>query len=303
MTPQLAEARRRLPELLAAAPPLLVVSDFDGTLAPIDPDPMGAVIEPLARNALRRLARIAALRPERLEVVVLSGRSAMDVARRVRVGGTRYLGNHGIEVSLLARRAPAERLAVAIADELLEHVEPARRVGRAVAEQLAEPAWLFVELKGPTVAFHYRNAPDTTVAREEVLAAIDVAESTVAGGRFERVEGRRVVELRPRGAAGKAEALGRLIEHERPGGVVALGDDVADAAALRLVRDERAAGRLVGLALGVHGGRETPPEVTAAADIVLPAPRDAARFLAALARGLEAEEDDQAGPPTPPAES
>ncbi|HWP62949.1 MAG TPA: hypothetical protein VNO86_05720, partial [Candidatus Binatia bacterium] len=51
----------------------------------------------------------------------------------------------------------------------------------------------------------------------------------------------------------------------------------------------RRSGRLGGaLAVAVEGGREVPPEVRAAADLVVPRPLDAARFLAELARRLEA---------------
>ena len=54
---------------LASAPgPLLVVADFDGTLAEGSRDPGATAIVPLARRALRRLARVAAGRPERLAV-------------------------------------------------------------------------------------------------------------------------------------------------------------------------------------------------------------------------------------------
>ena len=52
-----ARAARRRP------PPLLVVADFDGTLASPSRDPAAARIEPGAQRALRRLAGIAARRP------------------------------------------------------------------------------------------------------------------------------------------------------------------------------------------------------------------------------------------------
>jgi hypothetical protein len=57
------------------------------------------------------------------------------------------------------------------------------------------------------------------------------------------------------------------------------------------VARERAAGRLsAGLLLGVRGARETPAEVRAAADIILPDPAASAVVLRALARALEAED-------------
>src|SRR6185436_18847233 len=80
--------------LVAGRTPLLIVTDFDGTLSPIVLEPTAARLVPGARSALRRLARRADAQPDRLRIVVLSGRAALDVAGRVRVGGVAYHGNH-----------------------------------------------------------------------------------------------------------------------------------------------------------------------------------------------------------------
>lgn len=283
------EARRRALALVAARPPLLVVSDFDGTLAPISADPMGALIEPIARRAIRRLARLAEDRPHRLSVVVLSGRTALDVAGRVRVGGVRYLGNHGVEVGDLARSVRAERLAVAIEPALAGWVEPATALGDAVAALLGHPDWLFVENKGLSVAFHFRAAADQDAARLAVLEAIESAERAIGGTGLVGLEGRRIVELRPAGAGGKGEAVARLVASLRPGGVLVLGDDRSDAEAFEIVRGARDRGELNGLAVAVHAAAETPREVAAAADVELSSPRDAARLLSVVAGALERE--------------
>ncbi len=285
----------------AGAGRILLVIDFDGTIAEIDPHPTGATILPLARRALRCLARIASRDPERLAVAILSGRTAADVAGRVRVGGLRYLGNHGNEGGRLPRGRPAERLRVELLPELAPFAERARRVGEAVTAELARiagdgpegglpapPAWLHVEDKGPAVAFHYRSAPDPAAA----LAALDAAIARVANGGlaagFRRLDGRLVVELQPEGTIDKGEAVARLIAELRPAAVLVLGDDRSDALAFGVVREARRSGRLTGgLAVAVEGGREVPPEVAAAADLVVPRPRDAARLLARLAARLE----------------
>ena len=68
-----AELASAIERLAAARPPLVVVADFDGTLAVGARDPAIAHIEPVAQRALRRLARLAADRPGRLAVVVLTG--------------------------------------------------------------------------------------------------------------------------------------------------------------------------------------------------------------------------------------
>ena len=280
------EIRRRAVDLVRARPPLLVVSDFDGTISPINPDPLGAEIVPLARRALRRLARLAEARPDRLSVVVLSGRASLDVAGRVRVGGVRYLGNHGLETGSLPRRARAEGLAVTIDPALSEFSALTEVLAQRVAERLGRPDWLFVELKGPSVAFHFRQARDADAAREQVLAAIDATEREAGGTGMIRFEGRKIVELRPAGAGGKGMAMGRLIARDRPGAVLVMGDDVSDAEAFRVVIAARRRGELEALALGVTGASETPPDVVAAADAILASPRDAGRVLAAVAAAV-----------------
>jgi len=283
---------------------LLVVTDFDGTLSPIVRDPMAARIEPGARSALRRLARFAATDPGRLSLVVLSGRAASDVARRVRVGGIRYLGNHGLESGLLRRGVPAERVQVSpdltIGQGGVGTPDSAdvAAFGAELRDRLGHPDWLFVEDKGPSVAFHFRQADDPAAARAAVLAALDGSgrAGRLADGRpipaLERLEGRQVVELRPAGAGGKGAAMGRLIASERPRAILTMGDDVSDAEAFQAVIAAREVaptpGRppTDGLVVAVHGRAETPADVLAAADLLVAAPRDAARVLAELARVL-----------------
>ena len=276
----LAELARRV---AAPAGRILVISDFDGTLAEIDPDPMGARIDPGARRGLRRLARFAEARPDRLALAVLTGRAVADVAQRVRVGGVRYLGNHGLEADWLPRRGSLAALVERQAGPA--GVTAAARLGRGVAAALGDPDWLFVEVKGGSVAFHYRRAPDPPAAGlligravDELLASGDLA--------LERFDGRLIVELRPIGAGGKGEAVGRLLAKLAPSSVLAMGDDRSDAEGFALLAEWRAAGRLAALNVGIHDRTATPPELIAASDVLLPAPRDAARLLSALANEL-----------------
>jgi len=284
---------------LAATPGgLLVVCDFDGTLAPISPDPMAPTIMPAARHALRRLARIARRRPDRLALAILSGRTALDVAGRVRVGGLTYLGDHGIQGGDLPVGVAAERLRVSHDPRLAEHHAVARRLGDEVERLLGGAAWLFVEPKGPSVAFHFRAADDVVAARARILAALDDAgaalPAALRGPRFRYTEGRRIVELRPEDAGAKGEAVARLLERHGSTAALVIGDDRSDTEAFAVVTRERDAGRLAAsLLLGVQGAGETPPELLAAANVILPEPAASAVVLRALARALEAE--DRAG--------
>jgi trehalose 6-phosphate phosphatase len=263
---------------------ILVITDFDGTISEIDPDPTGARIDPLARRALRRLGRIAESRPDRLALAILTGRAVSDVAGRARVGGVRYLGNHGIDAGWLRRRGSVRGFVERTAESSPD--SPAAILGPKVVAALGDPSWLFVEVKGGSVAFHYRRAPDPQRAGQQIGRAVD--ELLAQGGLdLERSDGRLIVELHPIGAGGKGAAVGRLLAELAPQSVLALGDDRSDAEGFVLLAQERAAGRLAALNVGINDRTATPPELIAAADVMLAAPRDAARLLSALATELE----------------
>jgi trehalose 6-phosphate phosphatase len=283
-----AEVAAAIRRLVDAPPPLLVVADFDGTLAPGSRDPAAARIEPLARRALRRLARLATETPGRLAVAVLTGRTVTDVAGRVRVGGIEYIGDHGLQAATLPRGGRLGRLVVVTEPGFDAHRDPAETLATGVADELGRPPWLFVERKGPSVAFHVRQADDIPVARAAVLAAISVVEARTGLGDhgLAPYRGRSVVDLRPRDAGGKREAMGRLLERHRPGAVLALGDDLSDAEAFESLRDRRSVGDLDAVTAGVRGPAGMPAEVAAVADLRLADAHAAARLLSALERAI-----------------
>jgi trehalose 6-phosphate phosphatase len=275
--------------LLARPGRLLVVADFDGTLAEGSRDPGAAAIVPLARTALRRLAGVATERPERLAIAILTGRTALDVATRVRVGGIRYLGDHGLQAGTYPRGGRAERLAPSIVPGHEASVAPAERLADRVPELLGRPAWLFVERKGPSVAFHVRQADDRAAARAAVEAAIATADRELPEHDLAHYRGRLVVDLRPRAAGGKREAFEGLLAELQPASVIAFGDDSSDADGFAVLRAARDAGRIDGLAIAVTGPHGMPEDVRAAADAIADTPFEAARLLAFLARTLERE--------------
>jgi trehalose-phosphatase len=275
--------------LVAARPPLLLVVDFDGTLAVGTRDPAAARIEPLAQRAMRRLGGIATARPGRVHVAVLTGRIVADVAGRVRAGGVEYLGDHGLQHARLPRRGRPESLRPTIDPAFDVHRDPAETLADGVAEALGRPSWLFVERKGPSVAFHVRQADDVAAARARVVAAVAEVEARlglVHG--LAHYRGRSVVDLRPREAGGKREAVDRLIEQHRPGAVAVLGDELSDVDAFEAAMAARSAGPgLVAVTVAVHGtSRPAPAELLERADLTLAGAHEVGRLLAALARRL-----------------
>jgi trehalose 6-phosphate phosphatase len=287
-----ADIARSLDALVAARPPLLVVADFDGTLAIGSRDPALARVEPLAQRAMRRLAGLATTRRGRVVVAVLTGRLVTDVAARVRVGGIEYLGDHGLEHGRLPRGGRADRLVVTTDPAFDVHRDPAEALATGVADELGHPAWLFVERKGPSVAFHVRQADDVPVARAAVVEAIAAVERRLGLDHgLAHYRGRSVVDLRPRDAGGKREAVERLIERDRPGGAIALGDEMSDIDAFEALINARVDGRLeVGVTVAVHGSaKAAPDDLLARADLRIGGAHEVGRLLGSLARRLAEE--------------
>lgn len=253
---------------------LLLASDFDGTLARFALDPWAASIIPTAQRALRRLASLSDV-----HVAFISGRSVPDLAARARVGGASYHGDHGAEwatarrgarvAALRVEREATDPLILAMADRLKAEVP------RLVAE-----AWLVLEDKGPALTFHFRAAPDHEAARVRVAAAVDAVDRERL---LCRVGGQRAHELRPAGAATKADTLTRLIDAHRPDTTLMLGDDSHDAGAFDALREARAHGRTRGLAIAVAGHADVTAAVAPHADLVLREPAETARLLRLMA--------------------
>ena len=72
---------------------ILLLLDFDGTLAPIAPTPDEAALPGETRRELERLVESAAC-----SIGIISGRALSDVRAKVGISGITYVGNHGIEM-------------------------------------------------------------------------------------------------------------------------------------------------------------------------------------------------------------
>ena len=149
-----------------------------------------------------------------------------------------------------------------------------------------------MERKGPSVAFHVRQADDVATARAAVVAAIEVVERRegLKDHGLEHYRGRSVVDLRPRDAGGKREAVERLIERERPGAIMAFGDELSDVDAFEAVVAARDGARpgLVGVNVAVHGTRPAPFELSALADFHVASARSVGHLIADVGARLAA---------------
>lgn len=238
--------------------------DFDGTLAPIVPDPAAARPVPGAPELLAALARRLAV------VAVVSGRPASFLRDVIGTPpGVRLAGLYGME-----EVAPDGTVR---ADPEAASWRPA--VAAAVRVLTATvPAGVYVEAKGLSVAVHWRRAPG---AEQDALAA---ARHAAASDGLVLQPGRMSVELRPPAHADKGTVVERLAASL---GVVAyVGDDAGDLPAFAALDSLGARGRTV-VRVAVADA-ESPPELIAGADVVVGTAEEALSLLSLLAVSLGA---------------
>jgi len=179
---------------------LLVAFDYDGTLAPIVSVPDRANMRP----ATKRLLRSVALR---YPCIVISGRSRSDLLKRLGDIPLVYVsGNHGLEPW-------AE-------DHLF--VQRAQRWVKLLTPRLAGHRGIVIEDKTYSISIHYRAVRD----RHEALQVIDHAIHDLRGAR--RIGGKLVVNLLPKEAPTKGEALERSRRLLMCDAALYVGDDETD---------------------------------------------------------------------------
>jgi trehalose 6-phosphate phosphatase len=246
----------------------VILTDVDGTVAPIVLDPAEAAVPERTRDLLLALAERYAL------VGCLSGRRALDARRVVGVDQLAYSGNHGFELLL-----PGED-EVRPDPSLDGHESDALRFVDSLDRAELERAGIRTEDKGAIVALHWRGSPNEGAA--ESLAQEIAGEAEWQGLVPHR--GRKVLEIRPNVAINKGVAVAALLPARPVDLALYAGDDRTDLDAFMALRTLQQDGRLeIGLCIAVASD-ESPPEVSGKADLTVPGPDGFVRVLEALAQ-------------------
>ena len=222
---------------------VVLVTDFDGTLAEIVQDPAGASARPEALAALSELVMLLA------DVIVLSSRPPAQLETLVPISGVRLIGDSGLALPRHAQKEALDRFN-AEAGKLLERIPG---------------SWL--EVKPASTAIHFRN---TEMTGQQMLTLM---QPLLDGARLEAALGRKVIEVHaPK--AGKGSALAALLPGEDPGGVVCFGDDENDRSMFEYVCTLEVPHWCVGV-----WSPEAPPNLFERCDLVVPGPAGATSVL------------------------
>jgi trehalose 6-phosphate phosphatase len=252
---------REVPERAA------ILTDVDGTIAPIEMKPSEAAVPDSTRELLSRLAERYAL------VGCLSGRRAEDARRVVGLDQLAYSGNHGFELLL-----PGDR-EVHPDPSLDGHEADAPNFVKGLDPDGLERAGIRTEDKGAIVALHWRGAPNEGAA--ESLAHEIASEAEWQGLVPHR--GRKVLEIRPDVPINKGIAVAALIPARPVDAALYGGDDRTDVDAFTALRMLEHDGKLSATACIAVASDESPPEVSREADLTVDGPEGFVRVLEALA--------------------
>jgi trehalose 6-phosphate phosphatase len=214
-------------EALPCDEPLILLTDFDGTLAEFHPNPSAPMLTDMRREWLRDIAA-----QSRTYVGIVSGRRVQDLKRRAPLPAhAYYAGLHGMEVEIDGRRwqHPDLERARAAVQELLPCLE----------EVVDCFPGALVEDKAVSVAVHVR-----AVAYDARIAALALADRRadpwLASGQLRRLPGSLVIEYLPNIACHKGDAVSWITRDVAAATgatpcVVFLGDDLTDEDAFRAI--------------------------------------------------------------------
>jgi trehalose-phosphatase len=231
----------------------VLLLDFDGTLAKLQPRPGDVLLTERAKRILKRLVV-----HKNLLVAVVSGRHLQTLETMVGVAGVHYIGLHGTE-----REGKSTVLSRTSQQSLL-------RAKRDALSKIEALPGVWIEEKGLSFAVHYRGARPGIVQTanltvREILAPMRNALRILYGD--------NVWEVVPREVPGKGVAVRELLEG-LPDKTVAMyfGDDETDEEAFAVLPSQ------ITVRVGrAHGTR---------AHFYVRNPGEVLRFLFLLEKGL-----------------
>jgi trehalose-phosphatase len=196
---------------IVSAGRIVLLLDFDGTLAPIVDYPVEAALPETTRRILSLMVE-----SRRYLVAFVSGRRVVDLQHRVRLPNVVYAGNHGLEI---------RGGGVDFTDPIATERRPALQVLLCeVSEELQVVPQVEVEDKCLTASIHFRRAPDAQASVLQIL------KRRIDNDIFMIREGKMVYEILPRSGSSKESAARRILSIRGADGDLAIcaGDDATD---------------------------------------------------------------------------
>jgi len=200
--------------------PLLL--DYDGTLTPIVSRPELALCPPEVKALLEKLRDLP-----NVYLAITSGRGLEDIRKIIGIPQITYVGNHGLSIQNPAG-IHKKRLSPKRQKEF-------GKISQELKESLAKIPGILFEDKGLILAVHYRNSRKEDIARIREVLWDRLKEWN---GSWETIQGKMVIEVRPKIDFHKGRAVTEILKMFSPKGLLPfyLGDDQTDEDAFRVIK-------------------------------------------------------------------
>lgn len=229
------------------------MSDFDGTLVPIEDRPDNVVASPELLKILEAFSKKSTV-----FVAILSGRDLNDLKEIIPLDGICLVGCHGAEVS--------ENYTNVYPKIELEKIQSKLdRITETAYKCVGNAQGFIIERKKASVALHYRLADydsAKSVVNDFIFSVSKILEKDLIF-----LRGKKVLEVRS-SLVDKGLAVKRLMEKSKEFYPVYIGDDITDEDAFEVIKD-------VGLGVLVSGKINQ----NTAASCRLKNPEEVMRFL------------------------
>lgn len=208
---------------------ILLLLDYDGTLAPIARRPEQALIPPRSKKLLQLLSK-----NQNCEVMIISGRSIPDVKRMIGLRNIIYSGNHGLEVE--GPKIKFQSFIPAKYKKIL------KKIKNQLQEDLSSIPGAWVEDKGPALSVHYRLVPSEKIPAVKTI----FQENTIVDRLCKDIKtksGKMVLEIKPPVAWDKGKivlwllARQAFLSEDQKLLPIYVGDDVTDEDAFRALEN------------------------------------------------------------------
>lgn len=181
----------------------LYAFDFDGTLAKIVRDPSAAKMSDTTRRLMAHLSKL-------VPVAIISGRSIHDLEQRIPFKPKYLIGNHGLEVQ------GNENSHLKMAGDLCSK-------WLSLLSKIDFSYGVEIEDKKYSLSIHYRKSRNKSLARAEILKAVDKLDP-----KPQILLGKCVFNIVPVGAPHKGTALLRILKESQMKHAFYIGDDETD---------------------------------------------------------------------------
>ncbi len=200
---------------------VLLLFDFDGTLAPIVEHPDMAKLLPGWRGRLESLKKISGI-----TLGIVTGREIGSIKERIGISAMLIASDHGSEVWR------GEELGVKYAGKNCEHLKELAGDARG---ELGGVDGVVIEEKKYSVAIHYRMV-DSSIRGSVKERVEKLTDEYCKKYDWENMYGKELIEVRPSDSWDKGDAVGWIRKNYAPNSIpIYVGDDTTDEDAFRAI--------------------------------------------------------------------